>query len=60
MWRGFQGDGRTVETGFPRTWSTTENVTWKVPLPDRGNSTPVVWGDPVSYTHLTLPTKRIV
>jgi outer membrane protein assembly factor BamB len=27
-----------------------ENVAWKVALPDRGNSTPVVWGDKVFVT----------
>ena len=26
-------------------WSATENLAWKADLPDRGNSTPVVWGD---------------
>ena len=50
MWRGNEGDGQTKESGFPLTWSTTENVQWRVELPDRGNSTPVVWGDQVFIT----------
>ena len=49
-WRGPTNDGVTDETNLPTAWSTTENVKWKVTLPDRGNSTPVVWGDKVFLT----------
>ena len=50
-WRGPTNDGVTEETGLPTTWSATSgNVKWKVELPDRGNSTPVVWGDKVFVT----------
>lgn len=50
MWRGANGDGTCAESNLPETWSQTENVVWKVALPDRGNSTPVVWGDKVFIT----------
>eukprot|EP01031_Cornospumella_fuschlensis_P011932 gene11932-14592_t len=50
MWRGANGDGTCAESSLPLKWSTTENVVWKTPLPDRGNSTPVVWGDQVLVT----------
>lgn len=50
MWRGANGDGTCAESGLPETWSTTENVLWKTPLPERGNSTPVVWGGKVFVT----------
>ncbi len=50
MWRGANGDGTCAESDLPLTWSKTENVVWKTPLPDRGNSTPVVWGDKVFVT----------
>lgn len=50
MWRGANGDGTCTESGLPEKWSTTENVFWKVALPDRGNSTPVVWGDKLFLT----------
>lgn len=50
MWRGIQGDGTCPESHLPEKWSTTENVQWKVALPDRGNSTPVIWGDQVFVT----------
>lgn len=50
MWRGANGDGTCSESGLPERWSATENVAWKVALPERGNSTPVVWGDKVFVT----------
>lgn len=49
-WRGPQGDGVTAETDLPLQWSATEGVRWKVALPERGNSTPVVWGDRIFLT----------
>ncbi len=49
-WRGPTHDGVTEETDLPLKWSREENVKWKVELPDRGNSTPVVWGDKVFLT----------
>jgi outer membrane protein assembly factor BamB len=50
MWRGPNGDGTTVESNLPEKWSATENIAWKTPLPDRGNSTPVIWGGKVFVT----------
>lgn len=50
MWRGANGDGTCEESSLPEKWSVTDNVVWKTPLPDRGNSTPVVWGDKVFVT----------
>jgi outer membrane protein assembly factor BamB len=32
---------------LPDTWSTTENVAWKIDIPGRSWSSPVVWGDHV-------------
>lgn len=49
-WRGEDGLGVTKEKRLPLKWSATENVLWKVPLPERGNSTPVVWKDKVFVT----------
>lgn len=50
MWRGSNGDGTCVESGLPEKWSRTENIAWSVPLPEAGNSTPVVWGNQVFVT----------
>lgn len=44
-WRGPNFDGIMVEGNPPLTWSETENVKCKVPMPDTANSTPVLWGD---------------
>lgn len=52
-WRGPTGQGATTETGLPTKWSATENVKWKIPLPDEGNSTPAVWGDKIFVTQAT-------
>jgi outer membrane protein assembly factor BamB len=41
-WRGPHGTGVYDEVDLPTTWSATENVAWKAPLPGPGNSTPVV------------------
>lgn len=49
-WRGPQCDGVTSETNLPLTWSATENVKWKIDLPEPGNSTPIIWGDRVLLT----------
>ncbi|MCY4074936.1 MAG: PQQ-binding-like beta-propeller repeat protein [Acidobacteria bacterium] len=40
--RGPTGQGHAPDAGVPLTWSETENVTWKVPVPGLGWSSPVV------------------
>ena len=37
-------------TGYVDTWSATQNVLWKVAVPGRGNSSPIVWGDRIFLT----------
>ena len=49
-WRGPTGQGFCAEKGIPVTWTDQENVKWKVPLANPGNSTPVVWGDKIFLT----------
>ena len=49
-WRGPDGTGVTRETALPLTWSATENVRWKIALPEPGNSTPAVWGERIFLT----------
>ena len=39
-----------VAAHLPLKWSKTENVKWKTPLADAGNSTPVIWGDKIFLT----------
>jgi outer membrane protein assembly factor BamB len=50
QWRGPKGIGVSDETKLPLTWSKTDNVKWRVALPEDGNSSPVVIGDKVLLT----------
>jgi len=49
-WRGPLGTGICEEKNLPVQWSTTNNVKWHVPLAERGNSTPIIWGDRIFMT----------
>ena len=49
-WRGPLGTGICEEENLPIQWNTTNNVKWRVPLAERGNSTPVVWEDRIFVT----------
>ena len=50
QWRGPRGDGISTAKGLPTKWGVDQNVAWKMPLPEPGNSTPVVWGDRIFVT----------
>ena len=52
-WRGPSGQGEVATGNFVDTWSATTNVKWKVPVPGRGHSSPIVWKD-----HIFLTTAR--
>ena len=45
QWRGPFATGVSRTATPPIEWSETKNVRWKVPIPGRSSSTPVVWGD---------------
>jgi outer membrane protein assembly factor BamB len=45
QWRGPLLNGISGETNLPVKWTTTENVAWKVPVPQYSGSTPIVWGE---------------
>lgn len=49
-WRGPHQDNTSPETKFPIAWSRAKNVKWRAPLPEPGNSSPIVWGDTVFVT----------
>lgn len=40
--RGPLGDGHIADGTIPVTWSDSENVTWKIDVPGRGHSSPVI------------------
>jgi outer membrane protein assembly factor BamB len=50
-WRGPTLNGVAPPGEYPVRWSTTENVKWKLPLPGRGASTPVVWDHRIYLTY---------
>ncbi len=47
QWRGPSLNGVSSEKGLPIKWSTTENITWKLPMPGRSGSTPIIWGETI-------------
>jgi outer membrane protein assembly factor BamB len=47
QWRGPYANGVSKHATPPVEWSETKNVRWKVEIPGRGSSSPVVWGDRV-------------
>src|SRR5438128_2698311 len=49
-WRGPSYQGYSSDTRVPLTWSDTQNLIWKTPLPGQGNSTPIVWGERLFLT----------
>ena len=57
-WRGPHGDRRCDEKNLPLRWATNENIAWRAPLPDRGNSTPVIWGNRIFLTQAQAKDKR--
>ena len=51
QWRGPLGDGHApAARNLPSTWSETENIVWKTPIPGRGWSSPVIGNGQVWVT----------
>ncbi|MGK0302556.1 MAG: outer membrane protein assembly factor BamB [Planctomycetota bacterium] len=49
-WRGPMGTGEAPGGNPPIKWSESKNIRWKVELPGRGSSTPVIWKDRIYLT----------
>jgi outer membrane protein assembly factor BamB len=49
-WRGPAGDGRSQDRRAPTRWDGKRNVLWKTPVPGRGHSSPVLWGERLFLT----------
>ncbi len=59
-WPQFRGPGsRGLATSarLPDSWDAKRNVAWKTPIPGRGWSSPVVWGDKVFVTSVVSAGK---
>jgi outer membrane protein assembly factor BamB len=60
-WPQFRGPSAGVapdDPALPDTWSATQNVVWKVPVPGLGWSSPVVWGDHIFVTTVVNSTAQ--
>src|SRR5262245_24987058 len=49
-WRGPSGQGDVPAGQYTDRWSASDRVQWKVAVPGRGNSSPIVWGDRIFLT----------
>ena len=47
QFRGARAGVAADDPALPDTWSATENIVWKIDVPGRGWSSPIVWGDHV-------------
>ncbi len=50
QWRGPDGTSFAKAGDYPEKFSNTQNVLWKVKLPGKGSSTPVIWEDKIFVT----------
>lgn len=50
QWRGPLATGEAPHADPPIEWNDENNIRWKVALPGRGHSTPIVWGDRIFVT----------
>jgi len=49
-WRGPSGQGLVRSGTYTDKWSQTERVKWKVAVPGRGHSSPIIWGNHIFLT----------
>ncbi len=49
-WRGPDATGSSATGKYPVSWDAKKNMTWKVELPGRGCSTPIVWNRQIILT----------
>src|SRR5436190_21391888 len=57
--RGPTGQGHSTAVGLPTTWSETENIAWKVAIPGRGLSSPVIHRDQIWLTTADSDSKTL-
>jgi outer membrane protein assembly factor BamB len=50
QWRGPQANGVAPHADPPLRWSETNHVRWKIPLPGKGHSSPIIVGDQLYLT----------
>jgi outer membrane protein assembly factor BamB len=55
-WRGPNDDGM-ARGDAPLEWSDTRNIAWRIAIPGRGHSSPILWGDKLFLT-TAVPTSE--
>lgn len=60
QFRGPESNQLTTEKTLPLEWSDEKNLLWKVELPGRGWSCPIVWGNKVFVTNAVLEDPSIL
>jgi outer membrane protein assembly factor BamB len=50
-WRGPTQNGVAAGKSYPTQWTGSENVKWKIELPGKGSSSPIVWEDRIIVTY---------
>jgi outer membrane protein assembly factor BamB len=59
QWRGPHATGVSHHASPPIEWSENKNIRWKVEIPGRGSSTPVLWGERI-YLTTAVPMDKTV
>lgn len=57
QWRGPSATGVAPLANPPLEWSEEKNLRWKIEIPGKGSSSPIVWGDFV-YATTAIPTGK--
>ncbi len=50
QWRGVKSDGISAEKNIPTTWSKSENIAWRTPMPGQAGATPCIWDNQIYVT----------
>lgn len=58
-WRGAEGIGHVEDSALPQKWSSGD-LNWKVELPGKGQSSPIVWEDQIFLTAADADANRLV
>jgi len=59
QWRGPDATGFSTNGNPPVEWSETNNVKWKIEIPGRGHSTPIIWEDMVFITTAVQTDQKV-
>jgi len=55
QWRGPGSNGNAHDNNPPTEWSESKNIKWKLPVPGKGSSSPIIWGEQIFIT-TAVPT----